>query len=77
MGFAIGGLLGGVLRDATGSFGKTVGIIAALAFAAGCLVAALYREKLPPVMIQRPDDSTVKQQHDGREAASKVTCLAK
>lgn len=49
LGYAVGGLAGGGLRNATGSFGETMGIVAAAVFLVGCLVLLVYKERMVPL----------------------------
>lgn len=49
LGYAVGGIVGGVLRNATGSFAETVGIVAGAVFLVGCLVLFVYKERMVPL----------------------------
>ena len=49
LGYAVGGLAGGGLRNATGSFAETMGIVAGAVFLVGCLVLFVYKEKMVPL----------------------------
>ncbi|DBB03474.1 TPA: hypothetical protein ACH3X3_010828 [Trebouxia sp. C0006] len=49
LGYAVGGLAGGGLRNATGSFAETMGIVAACVFVVGLLVLLVYKERMVPL----------------------------
>lgn len=49
LGYAVGGLVGGGLRNATGSFAETMGIVAGAVFLVGCLVLFVYKERMVPL----------------------------
>lgn len=49
LGYAVGGLAGGGLRNATGSFAETMGIVAGCTFAVGLLVLFVYKERMVPL----------------------------
>jgi len=46
IGFAIGAVTSGTLRDATGSFPVTIGIVAGITFAVAAIFGLVYRDKL-------------------------------
>lgn len=52
LGYAVGGVVGGVLRNATGSFAETMGIVAGAVFLVGCLVLFVYKERMVPLNMQ-------------------------
>ena len=49
LGYAVGGLVGGGLRNATGSYAETMGVVAGAVFLVGCLVLFVYKEKMVPL----------------------------
>ena len=51
LGYAVGGLAGGGLRNATGSFAETMGIVAGWVFAVGLLVLFVYKERMVPLNV--------------------------
>ena len=51
LGYAVGGLVGGGLRNATGSFAETMGIVAGAVFLVGCLVLFVYKERMVPLKL--------------------------
>ena len=51
LGYAIGALVGGWLRNATGSFAETMGIVAGCVFSVGLLVLFVYKERMAPLKL--------------------------